>query len=459
MTARILVVDDLFVNAKWLCARLRAEHFDVISALSGAEAIAICRQGLCDIVLTDGPMPGMDGFELCRALKADQATAHIPVVLITAPEEPGDRVKGLDCGVDEFLLKPVDEVALIARVRALVRLKAGADELRLRAATAQALGLSDPPGRRGTDSGLGGHILIIEDRASSSERLSAILKPAHDVVVQDDPQEALFAAAAGAFDVVIVSLDVTGYDGLRLCSQFRSLERTRQVGLLMLAESDDTLRVLRGLDIGVNDYLTRPIDRNELLARVQVQIKRKRQSDLLRHAAPHAAQSAATDPLTSLHTRPYLDRHCATLVERAHLLERPLSLLVLDIDRFRTVNEGYGPEAGDAVLSALAARVRRHVRPVDLTARFGGEELMVVMPDTCAESARAVAERIRFAVEGERFAIDGGSRSIPITVSVGIAALEGEADSADALIKRADEALYRAKGAGRNRVVLRSRAA
>jgi DNA-binding response OmpR family regulator len=121
MTARVLVVDDLPTNVKLLEARLSAEYFDVITATSGEEALAICERAKCDIALLDVMMPDMDGFEVCRRLKAGVSTHHIPVIMVTALDQPSDRVKGLEVGADDFLTKPVSDVALIARVRSLAR--------------------------------------------------------------------------------------------------------------------------------------------------------------------------------------------------------------------------------------------------------------------------------------------------------------------------------------------------
>src|SRR6266516_1932070 len=144
MTARILVVDDVLANVKLLEARLTAEYFDVVVAMCVQEALAICERGLCDIVLLDVLMPDLDGFEVCRRLKADPATHHIPVIMITALGQPSDRVRGLEAGADDFLTKPVSDIALVARVRSLVRLKMVTDELRMRAATSQEVGIGDP---------------------------------------------------------------------------------------------------------------------------------------------------------------------------------------------------------------------------------------------------------------------------------------------------------------------------
>src|SRR3712207_3420081 len=212
MPARILVVDDIFPNVKLLETKLAAEYFHVVSALNGPDAIAICEQGLCDIVLLDVMMPEMDGFEVCRRLKNSPMTAHIPVVMVTALDQPSDRVRGLDAGADDFLTKPVDDAALLARVRSLVRLKAVTDELRTRAMTSRDYGIGDPLAVAAAETGQNAHVLLVDDRASSYERLSAALSHYHRVEVEPDPHQAVIRAAEGSFDVVIVSLSLDGFD-------------------------------------------------------------------------------------------------------------------------------------------------------------------------------------------------------------------------------------------------------
>jgi two-component system cell cycle response regulator len=459
MTARILVVDDLLPNVKLLEARLTAEYFDVVTAMSGAEALSICSQGQCDLVLTDVMMPGMDGFELCRRIKANPATAHLPVVMVTALDQPSDRLKGLEAGADDFLTKPVNEIALIARVRSLVRLKSVIDELRSRALSSRDLGFGDPLVQAAAAVEQGGSILVVEDRASSSERLMSTLSPHYTVTIERDPQQALFVATDMEPDLVIVSIDLADYDGLRVCSQLRSLDRTRHIAVLVLAEADDNARVLRALDLGVNDYLVRPLDRNELIARVRTQLRRKRYADRLRETVHASIELAIVDPLTGLHNRRYLDSHFSGLVNQALDRGRPLAVMVLDVDRFKSVNDTHGHDAGDDVLKEFAQRVRRSVRGVDLVARFGGEEIVVVMPDTPIETARLAAERIREKVQGEPFRIHRGRQSIPVTVSIGVSAIESLEETAASLLKRADEALYAAKSGGRNRVIVSAQAA
>lgn len=458
MSARVLVVDDILINVKLLEAKLSAEYFDVVTALSGPDALAICERGEADIVLLDVMMPGMNGFEVCRRLKSGPTTAHIPVVMVTALDQPSDRLKGLDAGADDFLTKPLDDTALFARVRSLVRLKSVTDELRNRALASRRLGIADPLAAAASETGLNGKLLLIEDRPSACERLSSALSAFHSVEAEADPHQALIKAAEGDYEAVLVSLDLQDYDGLRLCSQLRSLERTRDVPVLMLGEAEDRARILRGLEIGAHDFLVRPVDRNELLARVRTQVRRKRFTEKLRDSVQSSMEMAVLDQLTGLHNRRYFDTRMAVLFEESVLRARALALLVLDVDRFKRVNDSWGHDAGDEVLREFADRVRACTRGIDLVARMGGEEVVVVLPDTTLEAAHAVAERIRERVEAEPFGIHRNTRSISVTVSIGVASRRAGDASSTEMAKRADDALYRAKESGRNRVIVASAA-
>ncbi|MBD9622685.1 MULTISPECIES: PleD family two-component system response regulator [Ensifer] len=451
MTARILVVDDVPANVKLLEARLLAEYFDVLTASDGYAALALCEKTPIDLVLLDIMMPGLDGFEVCERLKANPKTAHIPVVMVTALDQPSDRVRGLKAGADDFLTKPVNDLQLMSRVKSLVRLKNVSDELRLRAQTAQTIGLEDVGRADRPDEP--GNVLLVDGRGSSQERLQRALKPIAEVSVISDPQAALFEAAENNFDLVIVNANFDDYDPLRLCSQLRSLERTRFIPILLIAEQGSDELVVRALDLGVTDYLMRPVDPNELIARSMTQIRRKHCNDRLRSSVQQTIELAVTDGLTGLHNRRYFDTHLKLLMDRAAARGRPLSICMTDIDRFKQVNDTYGHDVGDEVLREFANRIRTTVRGADLACRFGGEEFILVMPDTSAEMAAGVAERLRTIIESLPFAIPQADGPLKVTASMGIATLRPGSDTAEALLKRADTALYQAKHEGRNRVV------
>jgi len=452
MTARILVVDDVPANVKLLEARLLAEYFDVLTASDGFKALEICENTHVDLILLDIMMPGISGFEVCERLKADPRLAHIPVVMVTALDQPADRVRGLKAGADDFLTKPVNDLQLVSRVKSLVRLKTLSDELRIRAETAQNVGIEDMlKGTDGRDEP--GQILLVDSRANSQERFIKALKPVAHVTAMSDPQAALFEAAEHGFDLVIVNANFDDYDPLRLCSQLRSLERTRFLPLLLVTEQGEEDLIVRALDLGVNDYIVRPVDPNELVARCLTQIKRKRYNDRLRMSVRQTIELAVTDGLTGLSNRRYLDSHLKTLFNRAAARSRALSVCITDIDRFKQVNDTYGHDAGDDVLKEFAARIRATVRGADLACRYGGEEFVVVMPDTDAATAGLIAERLRGLIEDQPFVIRSTGLAITITASLGIACNEAGAQTPEQLLKQADRALYEAKNSGRNRVV------
>ncbi|HWK66506.1 MAG TPA: PleD family two-component system response regulator [Rhizobiaceae bacterium] len=453
MTARILVVDDIPANVKLLEVRLLAEYFDVLTASNGPEAIETCENGKVDVVLLDVMMPGMDGFEVCRRLKSDPATAYIPVVMITALDQVSDRVRGLEAGADDFLTKPVNDLQLMTRVKSLVRLKMLTDELRLRASTTRNIGLEELLSRRNAGEQAPPKVLLIDERETSCRSIEKMLRGAVELDIMREPGMGMFQAAAKDYECVIVSTGFSEVDPLRLCSQLRSLDRTRLVPIVVIAEDGEEDLVIRGLELGINDYVVRPVDKLELTARLRTQVRRKQYNDQLRASLTQTIEMAVTDGLTGIHNRRYLDSHLRTLFDRAVARRRPLSVMMTDLDRFKSINDTHGHDGGDDVLRDFAQRLRKNVRGIDLVCRYGGEEFVVVMPDTDGPIAEKVAERIRAEIERTPFAIGKDGTTIGVTISVGISSILQPTDTVEALMKRADVALYEAKASGRNRVV------
>jgi two-component system cell cycle response regulator len=453
MTARVLIVDDIPTNLKLLEARLAAEYFEVVTAASGPEAIEICETSNVDVVLLDVMMPGMDGFEVCQRLKRGQNTYHIPIVMVTALDQPSDRVRGLECGADDFLTKPVDDVQLLARVKSLVRLKALTDELRARAMTGQQLAIEDSA--RVMDGMVpdGGHILLIDEDARHARRLQEVLEATHKVDVLTSPGDAALQLAQKPYELAIVDMAMVEFDPLRVCSQLRTREQSRQLPIILVAEEGHRPQVVRGLDLGINDFIMRPVERNELLARVRTQVRRHRFTLELRERVNSTMQMAIVDELTGLYNRRYFDRHLSMMLEKSTAQDRDMAVMMLDLDYFKSVNDTHGHDAGDAVLKEFAERLQRNIRGVDLACRFGGEEFVVLMPDTDLQQAHNVAERVRSSVAERMFEIGTGA-PIQVTVSVGAALNNREADTPETLLKRADIALYLAKSGGRNQVII-----
>jgi two-component system cell cycle response regulator len=453
MSARILVVDDIEANVRLLEAKLSAEYYEVLTAYDGPTALAMAAAEQPDIVLLDVMMPGMDGFQVCRRLKDDPETRHVPVVLVTALDGRADRIAGLEAGADEFLTKPIDDVMLFARVRSLTRLKTVIDELRVREASGRRIGVIAGAGSR--LGGTGGRVLIVDDHERQAQRVAAELSIEHRPVIESEPEKALMTAR-GPVDLVIVNVTARSFDGLRFSAQLRSDEATRHLPILAIVDFDERPRLMKALDIGVNDLLSKPIDPQELSARARTQIRRKRYTDYLRDNLDHSLELAVTDQLTGLHNRRYMTGQLEALVKRAAHGGEPVSALLIDIDHFKKINDGYGHDVGDEVLREFAVRLASNVRAVDLPCRYGGEEFVVVMPGTRIEDAERIAERIRLHVAGSPFRVAHGTELLTATISIGVAATLGPDDTPDTLLKRADEGLYEAKSSGRNKVISRA---
>jgi len=450
MTARILVVDDIEPNVRMLEAKLSAEYYDVTIALDGPSALAKAAEMSPDIILLDVMMPGMDGFEVCRRLKGDAATRHIPVVLVTALDGRRDRLTGLDAGADDFLTKPIDDVALFARVKSLTRMKMVIDELRQREASGRRMGVIE--GAAAKMSGIGGRIIIADDNEAQVERIVGELEADHRTVVEREPEKALLAARARG-DLLIINGATKAFDALRLAAQVRSDEATRHLPILAIIDPTERSRMIKALDLGVNDVLPRPIDAEELGAQVRTLIRQKRYCDFLRNNLDQSLELAVTDPLTGLHNRRYMSGQLAALVRRATHGGEPVAALLVDIDHFKRINDTFGHGVGDEVLREFAVRLATNVRAIDLACRYGGEEFVVIMPDTELADAGKIAERLRNHIAGSPFKVAGVEDALGVTISIGVAATRGADDTAADLLKRADDAVYEAKAGGRNLVI------
>ena len=455
MSARILIVDDTPLNVKLLAAKLAHDYYVVSTAQNGVEALAKVAAEKPDIILLDVMMPEMDGFETCRRLKADSATAFIPVVMITALSDVADRVRGLAAGADDFLGKPINDLALMARIRSLLRTKMLMDEWRLREQTVAELSpdLSsadhDPLNVRDS------RVLIVDDAQHDTDFIrKAMTSLSAQMVTATSVNQAVQAFTDQSFDLIFANLDLRHEDGLMICPHLRTNPATRNVPILMIANPDDIARVARGLDLGANDYLLRPLDAHELFARSRTQLRHKRNFDRLRQNYEQNMKMALVDPLTGAFNRRYLDAHLPRYLRHAADVRKTLSIQMVDIDHFKSINDRYGHAVGDAVLKELVLRIGNAIRPSDFMVRMGGEEFAIVMQETGLSNCRNIAERLRQTIIGTPFKIDGIPEGVPVTISIGVADTRPDVEGTpNRVFERADAALYQAKNAGRNCIV------
>jgi two-component system cell cycle response regulator len=453
MTARILVVDDNPINRRLLQAKLTGEYYDVLTAASGREALAAVAERAPDLVLLDVVMPDLSGYSVCRQIKADGQCSHIPVVMVTALDSPQDMVEGLECGADDFLTKPVDDLALFARVRSLVRLKRVLDEWRLREGSelgeAGYDALADEPVA-------GAKVFVMTSSNSVRRTLQQVAATlGHHLEFSSLATSPDKVLADGGYDLILADLGSTQYDALRLCSQARSNEATRHIPFVLIGDRDCRERLFKGLDLGATEYLFRPLNRNEVTARLTTQVRRHRlqQRIVQRHQA--SIDQAMHDALTGLYNRHYLERHLPRLHARALESGRPLAVIVCDLEHFKRVNDTHGHAAGDAVLRQVGKRLSAVVRTPDFVARFGGEEFIALLSDTSLDDAIAVAERMRASIAGQSIPISSADQTtlaIQTSATFGVSTICWGESGPEAAIRRADAALYRAKELGRNRV-------
>lgn len=451
MSARILVVDDILPNVKLLEAKLAAEYYDVLTATSGAEALEKVEREAPDIILLDVMMPGMDGFEVCTRIKENPAVAHIPVVMVTALTDSEDKVRGLEAGADDFLSKPINDMALMARVRSLVRLKMATDEWRVRENAANQLGVVDESSNPMNEAADKAKILVVEDKDFEQRKFEETLSQDHDsVTIVNSGAEVMEKISENEYDGLIVSLNLEKEDGLRLCSHLKSNERTRAIPIVMIGDEGDLPRIAQGLEMGAHDYILRPVDRNELLARVRTQIRRKRFQERLRATYEISLSMALTDSLTGLYNRRYLEVHLEKLIDKNQESRKSLAVVMIDIDHFKAVNDTHGHNVGDEILKTFAERLKDKLRSFDLVARLGGEEFVAILPDVSEARAHMVAERLRRAIGEVPFpcAVEGGALSI--TASLGGTLIKHGTHSIQEVLERADKCLYTAKDSGRN---------
>jgi two-component system, cell cycle response regulator len=448
MTAKILIVDDVAANARLLTARLKAEYYQVMSVSDGFSAIQQTTIWQPDLILLDIMMPGMDGFECCRRLKSADDTQHIPIIMLTALGEIGERLKGLGVGADDFLTKPVDYVTLMIRVKSLIRLKRILDEWRARSATAVSFGIEQQS--MAFDLSLDCKILVIDDVGENKYSVSQSLDLCKNMFVSSAVELEEAMARANLFDLILLNLSFRSADSLEVISRIRSETHSQQIPILVISDHfADRNRLATAFEIGASDWITVPIDCNELAARCKNLLKRKLYQDRLQDHIDRTIQLVAVDPLTGLYNRRYLDKHLHTLFSAGG--DTDVSLLMVDIDHFKSINDRFGHIFGDSIIRVISSVLVSNTRSFDTVSRYGGEEFAILLPGTNAKEAAQIADRLLVEVRSLPSRMELPEQ-LTLSVSIGVTFKTVECQSPSSLLHVADTALYRAKCLGRNRL-------
>ena len=460
MAGRILLAEDLASNRILMRARLTAAHYGVLLAESLGEVVARARAERPDVVMIGLSEPQAAVLDVCRALKADPATAAIAIVALGGGGGRASRLAALAAGADDVLARGASELLMLARIRNLMRARHDEADLALRQETREALGFAEPTEvYQKQDSEPPGSIALVAAKPETARAWQAALRPHLRDRIEAVDYASLFDAEAKGLvpDVFVIATDLARrHDGLSLIADLKSRSQLRNAGIVAVTAPGDAEAAVAAFDLGAGDVVEQPLDALELVERLRAQLRRKARADRLRRQLTDGLKLAVTDPLTGLKNRRYALSHLARIAERAERTARPFAVMVLDLDRFKRVNDSFGHAAGDAVLIEAARRIAGGLRADDLVARLGGEEFLAVMPDTGETAACAAAERIRRLIEATPFRLPGTDGVLTLTVSIGIAigGAFAAAGAVEALVNRADSALYSAKAAGRNRATL-----
>ena len=289
-------------------------------------------------------------------------------------------------------------------------------------------------------------VLLVDDEEVNIYALKIILESrSYQCLTASSGVEALRIAVEALPDAILLDIQMPGMDGYEVCQQLKKDPRTEPIPIVFLtARHCDNEEIVRGLELGANDYITKPFNQEELLARVGVMVRVRTAEDALRNASQ-------TDELTGLKNRRFLQQRLEEELHRASRYSMKLSCIMLDIDHFKKINDNHGHSAGDHVLREVASVISRHVRKSDIAVRYGGEEFVVLLFESDKTQAKRVAERIRKDIESRAFCWNG--QGLNLTISSGVATFpEAGITTPDELVSRADSALYSAKASGRNAV-------
>jgi len=456
---KILIVDAIATNRIVLKVKLASAFYQVVQASCVAEAAAMAREHNPELIISAVSLPDGGAGTLCTKLRTSPVTEHIPILAIGSRPNADKRMATLEAGVHDVILKPVDDTLLLGRVRSLIRAHNAAAEWQMREDTSRALGLAEPPAEFEPISHC---VFVSAGHATHSwaAQLRPLMRSKLTCASAKDAMQAIEnEAVPDIFVLVLPEEPQEGIAALNLISTLRANASTRHAGVLVLQTAPNAALATNALDLGADDLMTDGFEAAEMALRLKALSRRKRMGEQMRATVRTGLQAAVVDPLTGLHNRRYAMPHLARITDHARNTGRPFAVMVADLDHFKRINDLYGHASGDAVLTEVADRLRKSMRSVDMVARIGGEEFMVVMPGTTLADARLAAVRICNEISQTAFDIPGNDQPIHVTISIGMAiggilTTDAAPDDGGTLLDRADKALYSAKMRGRNRVTL-----
>jgi two-component system, cell cycle response regulator len=451
---KVLIVDDEPLNTKLLAALIPSDQYSVLCAYNGPEALEIAEKFRPELILLDVMMPNMDGYEVTLKLKSMPTTNHIPIIMITALQDLEDKAKALEVGAEEFLSKPVNKIELLARINSMICLKRYREQLTLRMKSEEeVIGCDTPKSPIKNKEICRATILLVEDNDKDITLIKAQLSDLpYEILISGNGEDAIVMVKENKVDVVLLDILLPGINGFEVCSAIKGLDQMSPPQVVIITSLNDLGSQIKGAELGADDYLIKPINGRVFRARINSLVRKKKYLDKLLAHYEIAVNSAILDGLTGLYNHVFFKQSLEMEVKRSIRQQHPSTLIMLDLDNFKSHNDTYGHPAGDAILAEFSKLLKTCVRETDLVARYGGEEFCVVLPYTDKQDSLLVAEKILEAVRKHRFATAILPITETITVSAGIASCPADTSTVSELITIADAMLYEAKKAGKDRV-------
>ncbi|KPA17182.1 diguanylate cyclase [Candidatus Magnetomorum sp. HK-1] len=455
---KILIVDDDRLNVQLLERQLSHSSYEVICAYCGEDALDIVKEELPDLILMDIMMPGIDGFEVTRAIRSDKKTADIPIILITVLESKEDRIRGLNIGADDFLNKPVMFEELLARVRSLIRLKAYQEQVKGYKSIRQSFFPPDCTIKSDSDADNQNSLVLIQKNETNDDVLEQwIEKSPFDIIRINDIQKAISTIDNNKHIAIVLIDSSVSYQNLHyLCQHIRGLTNLKNTQVVLLTTDTDLNQFIDDDIHCPDDFILKPFKINEINARLTGLFKKKKRLDTLSHRFENSLHSAMTDPLTTLYNKNYFLHFLEKEVRRLKRHKTPLSLMMIDVDNFNILKNQHGSIIGDIILKDTAQLIKNSIREVDMAARFDDKKFTVILPYTDEIGSAFVAERLRSVIDNNIYHYPGNDTNYHITVSIGIITCQNTLTDAQNIVQILDSLMDEAKQKGINQITIKN---